>query len=167
MQRFTATMDSVAKTISYAVIVVILIPFYTIGNMYVHTHQKELFIVPIAVVLVLLLAYLYRPQAYALDEANLHIIRTIKPIAIPLKEIRGIAPITSKEMGFGIRAFGSGGFFGYFGKYIFKKQGYAWMYVTDRSKMMLITLANEQQIIISPDDTEAFMKAFHEIMRRK
>lgn len=159
-------MDSVAKTISFAIIIVILIPFYTIGRIYVQIHDARLFIIPIVVVLALFLAYLYRPQGYGLDQTNLHIFRSIKPIMIPLKNIRSIMPITSKEMGFGLSAFVVGGFFGYFGKYVFKKQGAAWMYVTDQSKMLLIILADESQVVISPDDTEGFMKAFHEIMRR-
>lgn len=167
MQRFSATMDAVAKTITYALIVVILIPFYTIGRIYAETNDTRLFIVPVLVVLALLLAYLYRPQAYGLDQTKLHIFRTIKPLAIPVKTIRSIMPITSKEMGLGLSATVIGGFFGYFGKYIFQKQGSAWMYVTDRSRMLLITLADESQIVISPDDTQGFMKAFHEIMRRK
>jgi len=72
-------------------------------------------------------------------------------------------PITNKELGFGV--FGTGGFFGYFGPYFFQHYGRVTLYATDRSKMLLITLDDERRIIISPEDTEAFMKAFREVMR--
>ncbi|MBS1643609.1 MAG: hypothetical protein JST36_01090 [Bacteroidetes bacterium] len=165
MQKFTATMDGVAKTITYVLLFVLVIPFYTMVRLYTQSHDLLMLVVPIVVSLALILAYLYRPQAYGLDASSLHVFRSIKPLVIPLKSILEVKPITTKELGFGIRTFGVGGFFGYFGKFLYKKHGSIWLYVTDRSKMLLVTLRDESQIMISPDDTAGFLNALQEKMR--
>ena len=166
MRRFAATLDASSKLISYLVLVVLLIPFISITTEYLKHYDSKLLIGPIVVTIGLLLCYFYRPKEYGLDSQGLHIIRSINPFLIPLKNIQSIGPVTSKELGFGIKVLGSGGFLGYFGFFFYRNMGGIWVYATDQTKMLLITLKDDKRIIISPADTEQFMKGFHEIARK-
>jgi hypothetical protein len=163
MRRFTATMDSLAKTLTFALLMVLVIPFYTIIRQYFKLDDIRMLIGPAVVTIGVILVVLYRPKGYALDKSVLRILRQAGPLDIPLRSIRSIMPVTSKELGFGI--FGTGGFFGYFGPYIYQNHGKVAMYATDKSKMLLLTLDDERRIVISPDDPEGFMTAFRELKR--
>ena len=165
MRRFTATIDSLSKTLTFVVFVVLVIPFITITSQYIRTHDTLLLLGPSVVIVVLFITLLYRPKEYLLDLEGLHIIRPVKQVNIPLHKIRSIMPVTTKELGFGLRAFGSGGFLGYFGIFFYRNYGWVTLYATDRSKLLLITLDNDRRIIISPDDTAGFMAAFNEMKR--
>lgn len=166
MRRFPATMDSLAKSVSLVVVVIVVIPILTIVSVYSKHHDWRMLIAPVIVFLALGITALYRVKAFGLDSEGLHIIRPVGAVKFPLHNIRSITSITSKELGFGIRTFGSGGFLGYFGKFYYRNYGHITLYVTDREKMLLITLADDKKIIISPDDTAAFMAAFQELMKR-
>jgi hypothetical protein len=165
-QRFSATMDGQAKTITFVVLVIVLIPIISIISLYGKEHDPWLLLGPVVVVIALIVAALYRPKAYKLGLEGLDILRPIGELNFPLHRFRSVSSITSKELGFGIRTFGSGGFLGYFGKFYYKNYGHINLYVCDREKMLLIILDDERKIIVSPDDPEAFMSAFHELMKR-
>jgi hypothetical protein len=166
VHRFSAVMDNLAKTLTFVVFVVILIPFISIFNLYRKEQNPWILVAPAVIVIVLVIAALYRTKEYSLDGEGLHIHRPIGDAVFPLHRFRSVASVTSKELGFGIRTFGSGGFFGYFGKFYYKKIGAVTLYVTDREKMLLIVLDDDRKIIISPEDPAAFMAAFHELMKR-
>lgn len=165
--RFTATMDGQAKTISFVVLVIVLIPIISIISLYNKHHDPWLLLGPVVVVIALVIAALYRPKSYSLDVEGLHIHRPIGDVHVPLAQFRSVTSITSKELGVGIRTFGSGGFLGYFGKFYYRKQGHVILYVTDKEKMLLIILEDERKIIISPDQPAAFMSTFQDLIKRK
>ena len=158
-------MDSLARILTFVVLVVLVIPFITIISQYTRIHDSRLLLGPVVILLGIMVTMLYRPKEYQLDAEGLHIIRTVKPVHIPLYNIRSIMPVTTKELGYGLRALGSGGFLGYFGVFYYKNHGRITLYATDRSKMLLIILDNDRKIIISPDDTDGFMAAFNEMKR--
>lgn len=167
MQHFSASLDGLSKTLSFVVFVILIIPIISIISLYGKSHDAALFIAPAAVVVALFIAFLYRVKGYGLDGDSLSILRPVSTLKYPLHRIRSIRAVTTKDLGFGIRAFGSGGFFGYFGKFYYRNTGAVTLYVTDRSKMLLLTLDDDKKIIISPDDTAAFMAAFQERMKKR
>jgi hypothetical protein len=166
MRRFSATMDSLAKSLSFVVFIIILIPLLTIVSVYSKHHDWRILIAPLIVFLALGVATFYRIKGYGLDSEGLHIFRPVGEVKYSLSDIRSVTSVTTKELGFGIRTFGSGGFLGYFGKFYYRNYGHVTLYATDREKMLLITLSDDKKIIISPDDTAAFMNAFHELMKK-
>ncbi|MBS1616665.1 MAG: PH domain-containing protein [Bacteroidetes bacterium] len=166
MKHFSATLDGLAKTLSFIVFAILIIPFVSILSLYGKSHNPALFIGPAVVLLAMFITMLYRVKGYELDTESLNILRAASVVKYPLHRIRAIRTVTTKELGFGIRTFGSGGFFGYLGKFYYRNIGHVTLYVTDRSKMLLITLDNDKKFLISPDDTAAFMAAFQERMKR-
>ncbi len=162
---FTASLDGLAKAITFCVCIVILIPFLTILVKYQQSHQPLVLLPPAAVALTLGILALYRPKGYSLSAAGLAVLRPACEVRYPLHRIRSVTPVTAKELGFGLRTFGVGGFLGYWGKFRYQHIGQATLFVTDRSKMILLTLDDDRHIIVSPDDTEGFVAAFNELKR--
>ncbi len=163
MHRFTATLDSLARTLTFVLLVALVIPFITIVSQYFRLHDLRLLLGPAVITLGIILVVVYRPKGYGLDKAGLQVFRQAGPVLIPLRSIRSIVPVTGKELGYGV--FGTGGFFGYFGPYFYRNYGKVTLYATDKNKMLLITLDDERRIIISPDDTDGFLKAFRDFKR--
>ncbi len=167
MKRFDTTLDSLSKTLSFVLCVVMVIPFIAIARQATGTGDMRLFIAPAIVVLLLAVVLLFRVKGYELSSETLTILRPLKPPVIPLNTIRSVESVTLKDLGAGVRTFGNGGFMGYTGRYYYKKIGHVNMYVTDRGKLLLITLTDDRKILISPDDPPAFMNAFMELRKQR
>ena len=78
------------------------------------------------------------------DKIILH--RLFGAINIPIKDIIAIKAIPNSETAFSIRIFGSGGLFGYLGKFKNKKLGYYTMYATDINELILIRTARKTYV---------------------
>jgi hypothetical protein len=167
MKRFDATLDSLSRTLTFVLCVVMVIPFIAIARQAATSGDMRLLIAPVVVVIILGIVLLYRVKGYGLDAGSLTIFRPLKPPVIPLSSIRSIESVTQKDLGAGVRTFGNGGFMGYTGRFYYRNIGHANLYVTDRSKLLLITLNDDRKIIISPEDPPAFMKAFLEIRKQR
>lgn len=167
MKRFDATLDSLSRTITFVLCIVMVIPFIAIARQAFTTGDLRMLIAPAIITIVLFLLVLYRVKGYQLDHESLTVLRAFKPPVIPLNTIRSIEAVTAKELGAGVRTFGNGGFMGYTGRFYYKNIGHANLYVTDRSKQLMLTLNDDRKIIISPDDPPAFMKAFLELRKAR
>lgn len=165
MKRFDATLDSLSRTITFVLCMVMVIPFIAIVRLAFTTGDMRMLIAPGVILIVLGLLVLYRVKGYQLDHESLTVLRAVRPPVIPLNTIRSVEAVTAKELGAGVRTFGNGGFMGYTGRFYYKNIGHANLYVTDRSKQLLLTLVDDRKIIISPDDPPAFMKAFMELRK--
>lgn len=80
----------------------------------------------------------YMPIRLTIENYKIILHRLFGAINIPIKDIIEIKAITSSETAFSIRVFGSGGLFGYLGKFKNKKLGYYSMYATDINELILI-----------------------------
>ena len=80
----------------------------------------------------------YMPIRLTIENDKITLHRLFGTIHIPIKDIIEIKAITSSETAFSIRIFGSGGLFGYLGKFKNKKLGYYTMYATDINELILI-----------------------------
>lgn len=166
MQHFQARLDNLTKTISFVLPVALIIPFSSIFFQYQKLHDPLLLIGPLATILILSIAALFRPTGYELDDSLLIVKRATGSVKIATDDIRSIELQTKKELGAGIRVLGSAGFLGYFGKFYYRDHGWISVYATDSSKTLLIVLKDGRKIIISPDDTDAFMSSFRSLKRK-
>ena len=105
MHRFSATLDSQSRMISFVVLVIIMIPILTIVSVYTKHHDPWILLAPVVVILALGVTALFRTKGYWLDREALHIMRQTGEVVFPLHRIRSITSVTVKEMGFGIRTF--------------------------------------------------------------
>jgi len=93
----------------------------------------------------------FHPSAYIVTTNAIEIIRPFKSIKIRKEEIESISEISSNQLGFGIRRFGSGGLFGYFGWYSSNKIGKYLNYTTHSKLLALIQLKSGLKILVSPN----------------
>ncbi len=157
-QTFEAKLDDLSKIITSIVAFSMVVMLLLLGNIAAHGTPEVL--IPLAIVIiVLVVALFYRVKSYSLTADALQVIRPLGSRSFERKNIKSATPVTTKELGFGIRLFGSGGWGGWFGTFLYKNIGKAQVYATDRNKFILLRTADGRQIIISPVDTEGFLKA--------
>jgi hypothetical protein len=161
MQTFEATMDKNIKMITYlvmALVAVSLLPILFIDEL---AWWMKLLIVG-GLIGSLWVAYLFRPKGYRITEDSLLIERGVGAVRIAIKNIVSAKAVTSADLGFGIRVFGVGGFFGNYGKYNYKKIGAVTAYVTNTSKTILVSTQENKHYLISPEDGLGFLQTLNQ-----
>lgn len=147
--KYKASLDSLTKILSVSVV------FFLVG-MFVYLWQfreNNGVLIPLLILIpIFIVVYLYSPQYYLLDDSNLKIVRIASNVTVKLSDITKITGVEKRELGFGIRTFGSGGFLGYYGKFTYDKIGKVTLYATQRKNMVLIDTKDGKKIIITPDD---------------
>lgn len=89
------------------------------------------------------------------DRITLH--RLFGAINIPMNEIIEFKTIPSSEIMYSIRTFGSGGLFGYLGKFKNKKLGNYTMYATNLNELILIR-TNRRTYVFSCKNRDEFIE---------
>lgn len=157
MQTFAAKMDKNTKLITILVIGLTsaaIIPILFIDDL---GGLMKTFIAG-SIVVSLYIGFLFRPKSYTIASDALIIKRGLGQVSIALHEIIEAREVTKADLGFGIRTFGVGGFFGYYGKYNYKKIGAVTAYITNPDKTVLIRTQSNKRYLISPDDTLGFLQ---------
>jgi hypothetical protein len=160
MSTFPAKLDALAKMITVAVVVAVVVPFITIGQHFGANHDYKIVLVPVLLIAAFLFTVLYKPKSFTINPSVLKITQVGFSKVIPMTDIEHIEVADRKELGLGLRTFGSGGFLGYLGKFWYSKIGHITFYVTDRDKMLLVRLKTGKKIMISPDDQVGFLNAY-------
>ena len=91
------------------------------------------------------------------DKITLH--RLIGPNYIPSKDIIELMAIPNSEIAYSIRLFGSGGLFGYLGKFRNKKLGNYTMYATNLNELILIR-TNRKTYVFSCKNRDKLIESF-------
>jgi hypothetical protein len=108
--------------------------------------------------LVMVLCFVYSPRGYVLSGRSILVKRMAGTIRISIDELREARRATPDDFRGGIRLWGSGGLFGYYGLFSTAKLGRSTWYVTNRSNgVVLITAA--KTVLFSPDDVDVFLAA--------
>ncbi|MHC1628747.1 MAG: PH domain-containing protein [Candidatus Nezhaarchaeales archaeon] len=158
--EFKAPYDRLVKAITSALIVGLLA--LIVGFSYLALSEREvvdfiaLAIVIVIVIPTLIVPYLYSPRAFGITAKGVLVKRPLKSFLIPYEDIASVKRVSWTWKG--IRLFASGGLYGYFGLFQISGLGRAWMYVTNRDKMLLIETKRGVKYIISPSDPELFME---------
>lgn len=91
------------------------------------------------------------------DKIGLH--RLIGAIYIPFKDIIELKAIPNSDTAFSIRLFGSGGLFGYLGKFRNKKLGNYTMYATNLNELILIR-TDRKSYVFSCKNRDKLIESF-------
>lgn len=118
-----------------------------------HGVQDKSFVLICMMILILGFALFYSPVALSVDENGLNIHRTLKTKHIPLSEISSVTLVspTMAEK----RIFGSGGWFGYWGRMKEPTLGHYFAYYGKASDCFLVRLTDGSQYMLSCDDPVA------------
>jgi hypothetical protein len=103
--------------------------------------------------------FLY-PTGYLVNEKAVVVKGVVFSRAILKQDIIAVELVKTEDMSSTIRAFGSGGFFGYFG--LFYNAKYKWMiwFVTQRKNYVLVHTA-KRKFVFTPDNPEGFLAALN------
>lgn len=101
----------------------------------------------------------FHPSGYSVTANAIEIIRPFKSIKIRKEEIESVSEIASDELGLGMRRFGSGGLFGYFGWYSSNKIGKYLNYTTHSKLLAIIKLKSGLKILVSPNSSSFVISA--------
>ncbi len=116
---------------------------------------KEVMVLPYLFVfwLIIMSGYFWEPRAYTVSETTIAIHRPVGDIVIPKSEVKVIE--IADKIPIGIRVFGSGGAFGYYGKFRLTDGQPVTLYCTCLDRV--VVLKTEKKVyIISPSDPEGF-----------
>jgi len=100
---------------------------------------------------------LLAPRGYAVGGGRLTIERLVRPIEIPLASIRSVERFDGEQLTGASRILGSGGFFGYYGRFRNRTIGDFRMYATRGEGYVLVRAAHPY--ILTPDSPDRFIAA--------
>ena len=154
--EYKASFDTLTKTIS--LIVAIVFAFVAINSVTIlcNANKSSVILLHIFILLSLiatmLVCYLYSTDKYYIGSTELIIKRPIGEREILISDITEIRLVEEDELNGLIRTFGSGGLFGYFGKFYNSRFGFITLYTTQLKNRVFIRTKSGKKIIISPDD---------------
>ncbi|MBM6882286.1 PH domain-containing protein [Bacteroides caecigallinarum] len=100
----------------------------------------------------------YMPIRLTIGNDKIILHRLFGAINIPIKNIIEIKAIPNSETAFSIRIFGSGGLFGYLGKFKNPKLGSYTMYATNLNELVLIR-TNSKKYVFSCKNRDEFIES--------
>jgi hypothetical protein len=103
---------------------------------------------------IVLFTWLYSPQGYSVRDGALVIHRPWKPVTVPLTEIRSVQLLSPEDVSpfSGLRMFGVGGLFGYYGVFFLPRLGgYIRFYLRNRENPILLETTGGGRLLLSPD----------------
>jgi hypothetical protein len=157
MKTFTTSLDKSTKITTSAVLVlivgIVLFSLYKIGQ----SDQAVLLITIIPIIVICLIAYVFRPNNYSVSNDKLLIHRLIGDVKIGRNNIKTVEMIDESKVRKSIRTFGSGGFFGSYGKFWNSTLGKMTWYVTRKDNFVLVITNDEKKILLTPDEPEEFV----------
>ncbi len=157
-QRFGAEWSMAVRIITA---VVIFATIFVVGvTLRIATGPGPTWLAPLAFVpaAVLSVAILFAPLGFTVDSVGVIIHRLGRNIYIRHDEIAAIERLEARQVGFGLRILGSGGFFGYFGSFWGHQLGRFRGYITNRRDLVLITLHDGAKLVLSPHPGDVFVE---------
>jgi len=163
-QRFGARWSILVRLVTLVVIVLVIVAVAVVlrvaGQPAVRGTATGRWIVAAAFLPAAMLAItvLFAPLGFTVDPVGIIVNRMGPNVYIPHEEIATIERIDPRQIGFGIRVLGSGGFFGHFGWFYSRPLGWFRCYVTDRRDLVLIRLHDGGKLVLSPHPAEVFVE---------
>jgi len=154
---FTASLDKVAKGLTVAVTLLFVGIFAANTYRFFEDGAALGLLISLLLLVTYVLCYVLRITGYSLTPDTLIIHRPANNKLINRSEIENAELLPNGLPAGTIRSFGNGGLFGYFGKFYTFKIGATTWYATRRTGMVMLHLANEKKIIITPDDAAGFV----------
>jgi hypothetical protein len=93
--------------------------------------------------------------------------RPLKDVVIHRSAIVEVHQMEDGKLARSMRLFGSGGLFGYFGLFWNREFGTMTWYATRRDQAIIIITSSHKKLVITPDETDAFMQAYAALTTKK
>lgn len=103
-------------------------------------------VINIPIIAILLYCFSLTPFLLSVDCQRIKIHKHIHSISIPLENIESIEELSVHFVESSICAFGSGGLFGYLGKFKNKRMGNYWLYATEMKNLIIVKTSEETYV---------------------
>lgn len=113
---------------------------------------------------IFIIALCLAPLGYTCTSAEIRIVRLAKDIIIPLDTITSIEPATAEVFRSAIRVAGSGGAFGFYGKFSSPTMPSFSVYATSYDDLVLILRENAGPMVLSPHQRKRFIECVRAAM---
>ncbi len=153
--KFSAHLDTSVKLITGLFIFIILLS--TVLVVVASDASPIALIISALLISIVLGVYLYRIKGYRLDNDSLDILRPLGAKSYMYTDIKSVRLLEDADMKGLIRTFGNGGVWGYTGHFYNKTLGSIYLYMTQKSPAIMLTLNNSEKIVLSPDDASTFI----------
>ena len=100
--------------------------------------------------------YLWAPRAYTVTDNKIIVKRLISDFQITAAQ----KPERWRWTWWGIRLFGSGGLYGYYGYFSFRGLGRVCMHATNRNNLVLVKDEKGRRFLLSPSEPDKFIQLF-------
>ncbi len=104
------------------------------------------------------ITWLLAPTGYELRPRELVVLRRVRPVSVPLEQIRGVDRLADGAAHRALQVWGSGGTFGWIGEFWNRRLGLFRIYATRRKDLVRID-TERALFVLSPDDPDAFVAA--------
>lgn len=164
MQCFAARWSPSVWTITVLVIVVVIC--VTAGLLWAAAHAADagaatrMLLTAAALVppVILCVTIFFAPLGYTVHAGLILVNRMGRPVVIACRESAEIRRMNAAEIGFAVRIVGSGGFFGWFGRFYSRRLGRFRAYITNRNAFVLVTQTDGTKIVLSPSPADVFVE---------
>jgi hypothetical protein len=102
---------------------------------------------------IVLVTWLFSTRGYSVRDGALVIHRPWKPVTVPLSEIQSVQLVSPEDVSLfsGLRVFGVGGLFGYYGTFFLPRLGgFVRLYLRNRENPILLE-TDRGRLLLSPD----------------
>lgn len=155
---YKTSLDAPAKALTWAGCAIF--GMLSLYQLYTYSRSPREMVDAVAVVAqiasfagIVLFTWLYSPQGYSVRDGELVIHRPWKPVTIPLTEIRSVQLLSPEDVSpfSGLRMFGVGGLFGYYGVFFLPRLGgYVRFYLRNKENPILLNTTGGR-LLLSPD----------------
>ncbi len=125
--------------------------------------KSALVVLELLLVAIVVASYALSPRGYRVEANAVVIRRPVGSIRIPVDRIRRVERLESEAIKKAVRTLGNDGLFGLYGRFRNRTLGAFRMYVTDRSKLVL--LEADHLYVLSPDRPEIFVETVQARLR--
>lgn len=158
---FRASLDGLAKGITVSITLLFIVLIATQVHLFFTGEKAVALFVTVLLLIIYFGTFISRPLYYKITADSILVYRQYrKPVVISKQTIVKIKKVERAQIKKSIRHFGVGGLFGYFGNFLNARLGKMIWFVTNRNNLLLIETGTGQNIIISPNDPEAFLNAY-------
>ena len=156
--EYKASLSKTSKIITVAVSLLMLI---IVIKAFVDLKNEVWWLASFALLFILTVigGWAYGIKSYEIKDNLLFIKRPIGSRQFSLHSLKKAEHIPRRELWMSFRLFGSGGFFGYYGRFYNANYGSMRMFATNLNNAVMLTLNDGRKIVVTPDDPENFIDA--------
>ena len=157
---FKSTLDKTSKAITIGVILLFVVLFIISYPFSGKENITTSLLIGLLFLVITIVTYAFSTKSIELNQNDLYIKRPFDKVVLLRSDIIKIEKIDYKDLSLAMRKFGSGGVFGYIGKFWNKQQGNMTWYATDMKNPVMIETKNGKKIVLTPDDRVQFLEQF-------